>query len=432
MKRVIAKINQFRQHQYFELLAAVGVLILALAAYFTIFNKSYLVVILNRDDATILVDGKNIEDAKVVDKKHIIRLFPGTHTVRISAPNVVEYAQTISLIRGLYKTVNPVFSVVPDITESATADVQFLTAGPNKNTVLYLGDGGRVLYSHNLKTNKRTPLTRNTLSGITDIRWSPDFSLALFKKPAGVYLYDFGRYDLLHQEEKFLLSSNNATLPDWDPTIKVNETRDKTAGDTITEQTGVERRIAYFYKKDSEKSLIFANQLNQNTDRAADLSEFDNPDLTWSRDGRYIAVYGREGLAIIDVFTRIITRASINNNVSGATFSLKGNFLAYISNSNLIVINTETQKITNLNLKTTIEKVLWNSDGDFLTAAIPNAGGSSDKFVKIDVRTGNAINYVYNSTEQIKVSRIVLSADESTIIFQSNNKLFTLFLQPEE
>ncbi|EKD22782.1 MAG: hypothetical protein ACD_83C00272G0002, partial [uncultured bacterium] len=61
-----------------------------------------------------------------------------------------------------------------------------------------------------------------------------------------------------------------------------------------------------------------------------------------------------------------------------------------------------------------------------------NAGGSSDKFVKNDVRTGNAINYVYNSTEQIKVSRIVLSADESTIIFQSNNKLFTLFLQPEE
>lgn len=428
---VLENIKKFRQHQYFELLAAVGVLILALAAYFTIFNKSYLVVVLNRDDTIIFVDGKKIEDTKVVDKKHIIRLFPGTHTIRISAPNVVEYAQTVSLIRGLYKTVNPVFNVVPDITESATADVQFLTAGPKKDTVLYLGDGGKVLYSHNLKTNKRTPLTRNTLSGIADIRWSPDFSLALFKKSDGLYLYDFGRYDLLHQEEKFLISSNNATLPDWDPTIKVNITSDQTAGDTITEQTGVDRRIAYFYKKDSERSLIFANQLNQNPERAADLSEFENPNLTWSRDGRYIAVYGQEGLAIIDVFTRIITRASVNNNVSGASFSPTGNFLAYISNSNLIVINTETQKIKNLNLTTTIEKVLWNSDGDFLTASLPDSG-NSDKFVKIDARTGNAINYVYNSTEQVKVGRMVLSADESTIIFQSNNKLFTLFLQPEE
>lgn len=431
MKRVLDKIRRFRQHQYFALLAAVGFLILALAAYLTILNRSYLVVILNRQDATIFVDGKKVEDIKTDGTKHIIRLFPGTHTVRVTAPNVLEYAETISLIRGLYKTVNPAFSLVPNITETATGDIRLLSAGPDPNSVMYLGDNGHILYQHNLKTNEKIALTSNVLSGISDIRWSSDFALALLKKPNGIYLYDFGRYDLLHQEEKFLLSAKNATLPAWDQAGKIETNSETSVKTNDLEPSKTNRRIAYFYQTNSEKSLVFANQLNENPERVADLSDFDHPEIIWSNDGHYIAVYGQEGIAIFDVFTRLITRASVNKRVSGARFSPNGNLLAYLSNNNLEILNISTNQIKKNGLETSIEKILWNKDSNFLTIAVPNKN-NSDKFIKIDARTGEMVNYVYNSAEKIYVSRMILSADESTIIFQSSNKLFTLFLQSEE
>lgn len=426
MKKAIQKLKEIREHKYFTLYAVLGLIILIVAAYLTFLNHSNLTVIVKDPETKILVDGRMVEDAKIVKQKRIIRLFPGTHTVRIQAPNMVEYAQTITLFRGIPKTINPALKMIPDVSPKASQDARFLTASPKKDTVYYLSENS--IYKHNLKTNTRTALSTGELNQVLNIAWSPDYKLMIIEKADGFYLYDFNYYDLTDPEVVFLGSHQEMTMPAWDPTLKH---KGPVLGATTIDKPSINRRIAYLKKSQNNFELFFANQLNKNPDHAASLANLGNANLIWSPDGKFIAIYSDRGLYLFNIFTRQLDFKIENQSITGVKFSPNSESLIFISDR-LYYIRTDGQGIKDLASPTEVERVVWGSNSNYITIAEANSSTGLDDIYKIDVRSSETIKYLYNSEERLIITRMVLGSLEDVLIFQSNNRLYSLFLQTEE
>lgn len=416
MKRFIEKLQEFRRHQYFKLFAAIGLLLLASAAYFTVLNRSYLVVVLDDPKAIVLVDGKKIEE-KEVTKKHIVRLFPGTHTLRIQSPGRAEYAQTVRLIRGLYKTITPALALIPGIVEKSSGEAKFLTASNVPDIVYYLSN--QTIFRHNLKNNQRVAVTPDNLTGIEAISWSPDFKLAILQKNSGFYLYDFGRYNFVDQEEIFLGSTSEMTLPIWEPDDGRQKTED---GEWKTD-----RRIAY-YKKTGASGLYFADLQNQNPEFVSSLNNQTINYLNWSADGQYLAGTSSNLLLLLDIFTRNVDFRIENKNITGVKFSPDSQNLIFTADQ-LYSVSIKGKDLIALDQTTAIEKAVFAKDDNYIIAAIRNAHASSDEIKRINIKTGAKTNYLYSSSVLLDIVRMILTQDESNLIFESRNRLYTVILQ---
>lgn len=434
MRRIINKVKELRQHQYFRLYAAIGLLILAFTAYLTVFNRSYLIVIIGRPNTKVLIDGRERE-AKVEGSRYTFYLSPGIHTVRLTSPDTVDFAQTVSLLRGFRKTLNPALNLIPKTANKFSGDVRFLTPTKDQDNVLYLGDGGATIYRHNLKTNERVALTKKSLSGITNMRWSPDLSLVLLKRASGIYLFDFGLYNFVSQEEVYLGSTEEMSLPTWDPLG--DDLCPGSAYPCLPDPNNLDWRLAYSQQKDEEKSLILANQVNEKQERVADLSAFARSSLEWSSDGQKIAILPKSSagdLAIFDLETRKIKTLLEDKMITGLKWSPDGQRVIFTVLENnqdwLYKADLASGQSKRIELKTNIDRLTWTKDSNFLTLALPSESGQ-DKFVRYDIRSGEQINYVYTATDPIKVSRLIVNSDEASIIFQSNDRLYTLILQTE-
>lgn len=434
MKRALKKIQEIRSHQNFKLFAAIGLLILALAAYLTVFNRASLIIVTDQPDINIFIDGKTPDRLKQQNQRYILTLNPGRHTVRILSPNTAEFAQTFIVLRGLKKTINPAFNLVSK-TSTRTNDISLLQSGSAENTVVFLGDNGRTFYQYNIKTNQLTKLTNKPLTGILDVAWSPDINLALIKKVDGYFLYDLEHSNLIDQEVIKLSQSNETTMPIWNPII-FKQTNPSVSFDQkgigLEEAANLKpeeifRQIAYLKFEGENQFLILADQLNQNQEKVANFKNLVNPVLTWSPDSKYIAISSDNGLDLFSLQERKTVKLISDRSVSGALFSPDSQRIAFASQS-LQIIDISGIGWQDLKVETEIKKISWLKDNRSILAAEYQPESSSDRLIKVSGVNGEIEAFTYESTEKLNIWQPILGFDESFVVFQSNHRLYYLML----
>ena len=241
----------------------------------------------------------------------------------------------------------------------------FLYPGKEANEILYLGNNGRSLYKtkitldgDNNPSAETVPITDSKLSGINQIVWSPDRDLALFRKSDGIYLFDFQKYDFVHQTET-LWGKNIGDIA-WAPD---------------------NARIAYYNQ--SDKTIIFTDSGNMSPTRVINLGDIgiENPLLRWSPDSEWLVVVPRNGnrsqnkTYLLNAYTRTLTEVTDTGNQLDAGFSPDNQKIIY---STMSQSQTSAEQFTAsimdqngsnkkaLDIKAKINDIVWQKDNKYI------------------------------------------------------------------
>lgn len=152
-------------------------------------------------EATISVDGKTVPD-------RTLRLPRGDYKIEISAPGYRSQQFIAKVSYGSQINRRVELEALPSPKKLLDGPLASLAPTPDRKAVFFAKKG--VLHQYSLAIPPEgapappaVPITP-LLTGITAIDWADDFNLAIFYKKGELLLYDFNRYDLLHQEQRAL------------------------------------------------------------------------------------------------------------------------------------------------------------------------------------------------------------------------------------
>lgn len=347
----------------------------------------------------------------------------GSHTIEVSADGFVPYKKTVTLDRTQVLNLSVLLKPIPTpliLSNNVEDHPSFV----HRTEVFFLGNGGKTLY-RTLSTAGQTnlhidPMTPDTLSDINKVVWKPDGSVAMLKRSDGVYLYDFMRYDLLHQTNT--LWGTNIDDMVWDPSGN---------------------QLAYtYYGANNEQSLKFADIQNKNVSIVANLAKenIDHPTLSWSPDGQAILLISNSAqkktnyLYSMDVVTKKITQVTDTGEVSGAKWSPDSKHIAYIapghnqSGANVALVwvaEADGSGITPLNAAASDStKVTWNNDSASLVVA-ETVAGANDQLVKIAL-SGTMTPYAYTTSEAFHPQNLTTVPDNDRVLFFNGGTFMSL------
>jgi hypothetical protein len=387
------------------------VLIVGVLVFVFFFYKGTIVFNPSPETARIDIDGVSLTgQAK-------IKLNPGSYHMTISSPDYVDYTKIINV--GISQKINLSVALkkLPVPEKILDDNIQFLSKSLDGN-LFYLGNSGKTIYRMtdiaNKDLRKSLPITPDVFENIKYLAFSGNYDLAILKKDNNTILYDFMRYDLLHQE-----------LHDWGGNI----------GYIIWSPDG--EQIAYYYQtSQGEKTLIRANKDNSAVERIYNFKDTNitNPKLVWSPDGNKILVI-KDDIYIFDVYTKTLTQVTNGGGVADAGFSPNSksilyNYLDSTQNMSLLMIDIDGKNIRDLTVKTYLDKLAWIDEKNMILA-IPDTVNSnlSDRIVKINTDTFSQEEYGYASKSgKISPSNIIYDKIDNYLFFLANNNLYSLDL----
>ena len=387
------------------------VLIVGALVFVFFFYKGTVVFNPSPETARIDIDGVSLTgQAK-------IKLNPGSYHMTISSPDYVDYTKIINV--GISQKINLSVALkkLPVPEKILDDNIQFLSKSLDGN-LFYLGNSGKTIYRMtdiaNKDLRKSLPITPDVFENIKYLAFSSNYDLAILKKDNNTILYDFMRYDLLHQE-----------LHDWGGNI----------GYIIWSPDG--EQIAYYYQtSQGEKTLIRANKDNSAVERIYNFKDTNitNPKLVWSPDGNKILVI-KDDIYIFDVYTKTLTQVTNGGGVADAAFSPNSksilyNYLDSTQNISLLMIDIDGKNIRDLTVKTYLDKLAWIDEKNMILA-IPDTVNSnlSDRIVKINTDTFSQEEYGYASKSgKISPSNIIYDKIDNYLFFLANNNLYSLDL----
>lgn len=387
------------------------VLIVGALVFVFFFYKGTVVFNPSPETARIDIDGISLTgQAK-------IKLNPGSYHMTISSPDYVDYTKIINV--GISQKINLSVALkkLPVPEKILDDNIQFLSKSLDGN-LFYLGNSGKTIYRMtdiaNKDLRKSLPITPDVFENIKYLAFSSNYDLAILKKDNNTILYDFMRYDLLHQE-----------LHDWGGNI----------GYIIWSPDG--EQIAYYYQtSQGEKTLIRANKDNSAVERIYNFKDTNitNPKLVWSPDGNKILVI-KDDIYIFDVYTKTLTQVTNGGGVADAAFSPNSksilyNYLDSTQNISLLMIDIDGKNIRDLTVKTYLDKLAWIDEKNMILA-IPDTVNSnlSDRIVKINTDTFSQEEYGYASKSgKISPSNIIYDKIDNYLFFLANNNLYSLDL----
>jgi hypothetical protein len=346
-----------------------------------------------------------------------IKLNPGSYHMTISSPDYVDYTKIINIGVSQKINLNIALKKLPVPEKILDDNVQFLSKSLDGN-LFYLGNSGKTIYRMtdiaNKDLRKSLPITPDVFENIKYLAFSSNYDLAILKKDNNTILYDFMRYDLLHQE-----------LHDWGGNI----------GYIIWSPDG--NKIAYYYQtSQGEKTLISANKDNSTVERIYNFKDTNitNPKLVWSPDGNKILVI-KDDIYIFDIYTKTLTQVTNGGGVTDATFSPDSKNILYnhidsTQNISLLMIDIDGKNIRDLTVKTYLDKIAWIDEKNMILA-IPDTETSSlsDRIVKINTDTFSQEEYDYASKNgKISPSNIIYDKIDNYLFFLANNNLYSLDL----
>ena len=383
-----------------------GLAVLGILLYVFVFYKGTIVIGPTPYDAkTIIANQEKTGAAK-------FRLKPGSYNVKIEAPGYVSYEKRVDLKSAQKITLNISLRKTPEPTKIISQETKFLFSGLD-DTLLYLADGGKTLYrigNLSLTNPEITAITPNTFSDLTKIIWAPERDLAVLKKAESTFLYDFKRYDLLHQE-----------IHNWPAGI----------GDLIWSPDG--KNTAYYFNPiEGERTIIRADRSNENLERLYNLKEtaIVDPKLDWSKDSKKILIYTTD-IYILDTYTKDFSRLTQNETINGALFTPDSQNIIFSNNQGLYIMDILGKNKRALDLKTSAKKIVFYSDEKNILAAVPQAG-KSDQLIKINIESGEKKSLSFESKTAMTFSNLTLLSEEKTLYFLSNEGLYSLDLTANE
>lgn len=406
---------------------------LSAAAYLFFFYRTTLEVTTSQSEAKITLN-------KEVISSGTNKVKPGTYTLGVTKDGFVTYSKKIEVRYFKKLSLSVILKEVPKISSLYEGEANYLAY--NKESDLYLFYVPQEAAFYRVSTGDPILTTPHQIKNVIEVIWNPDRLTAILKIKnddailadtpfynPGVaqgeimtYLYDFGRYDLLHQEAKF-----------WGTGIETLSFTPK--GD----------QVAYYFEPgNGEKSLIVANKDNSAVNRILDLRDLTNPKISWSSDLKNIVLtnrstqYDTNQVYVFNLIDKTLKPVTDGGQSLNAIFDPKGEKIIYgtyssdpdFSNySSLTVMDRDGQNKKELHTRSFINQITFNSTGDLLLLA----EGEKDKYLPLSINLSDLkkSEYVF-SGEIIAPTSIEYLETKNSIIFLDQNKAKLLFLTTKE
>jgi len=381
-----------------------GLLVVGIAVFFIFFYKATININVNPNSAQIELAGNNQMGSLNT------KLVPGNYYLRITMPGYVTYEKNLTL--GINQKINLNIDLKnqPDAQKVTDFPGKYSTLTEDKSSLLYIASSNNTGYIiNNINSNKTAPsaITPAVFGGINNLYWAPSKLLAILANDNGEKtLYDFGRYDLLNQEEKKLGTG---------------------IGDLSFTKDG--NKIIYFNAPGTgEKSLVRANKDNGDIERLIDLRNYNinNPKLRLSTDEKYVMLI-TDQIFLIDMYLKTVTQLTQFSSISDATFTPDSQAIIYERDNSLTKINFAGNEERSLNINTTLKKTTWNDN--YLIYATREANSQSDTLAQKNLNDDTTITYTYNTQNQnLNMTNLYLNKSKSKIFFESNGYIYSLDL----
>lgn len=307
-------------------------IILAIAFAGFIYWRFFFMSSLNIDpvpsNATITINGQTTPDRS-------IQLGKGDYAVTVSAPGYRSQNFTVSLGYGNQVNKRIELEQLPKPKQVLKGPIDSLQPTQNKQEIFFERDG--VFYRYPLMSDRPIPAVPITpaLTDIEQVTWSPDFALALLRKTNGeTGLYDFNRYDLLHQEYRSLGSTLRSTV--W-----------------LADGSG------FYYLEESEgtRSLMRANRAGTSPTRIMNLTNFPIPNVELQLGPGTLLVASspttteKTDIVLLDTHQQTVGAITESGRATGPVLSPNKSLVAYLDSGELVTSEITGKNKRNYNLR---------------------------------------------------------------------------------
>lgn len=395
-----------------------------------VFSHSFLTLVVKPVNAVVTIDNvpKDLSRGGIARKV----LSPGEHQIRIEAEGYVGIEKNVKLSRVLWKKIPFALNNVPSVTE-VTKDASMLFAPLSRDHVNYLCQEGKAIFRSDFTFDEegkivttQKPLTDAKLSGITEIIWSPSEELALLRKAEGITLFDFKKYDFVHQTETFW--GGNIGSVAWAPDNS---------------------KIAYYYSPDSAtKTLVFSNIAGDQKETILNFADFNisDPLLRWSPDSQWLLIIPRDqDLALNKIFafnayTRMLSTLTETGYQIDASFNASSDKIFYMTKLNdltkkqvytLSVMNADGNNKKSLDLAASLKRTDWHKKSNFFTTILLGLEGERSVIFSANENNPNLDNTFFYLPDDSPVSRLYLLNEDRVIVYQNESGVYALGINRE-
>lgn len=380
-------------------------LVIAGAVYYFLFYQAILTINVEPSSANVEIAGTtNVGNT-------VIKLKPGSYQLQVSLTDYVSYQQDLTFKPSARQTIDITLNRQPEVVKLVDYPVLFATESADRQSLIYLSNQGTTIYKIDgiLGDTKEKPyaVTPTSFKDVQDIKWNLQNDLALVKQTNRWYLYDFKRYDLLHQEST-----------QWPEGI----------GNLAWSPDG--QKVAYFFNTAGEKTLIRADKDNSNMERVYNLKDTNitDPKIYWSADGKTILLNDKS-LYVFDVYTKTLTQLKQFESVTDAGFAPDSQHIIYEKDGGLYIIDLMGENKIDLKVATSLSKAGWLDSGNLVYFV---TDGNSDNLYKINTSSLTQSQYTYKPSYTINAKNLIITSDLSRVIFNQDDYEYSLKLVPKE
>lgn len=377
-----------------------GIIILAGGIFGILYYNTGITVSSSPDNSVITAN-----DLSLVSNQKT-KLSSGNYLLQVNAPNYIPYKKNINVGFGSSKNYIINLRPLPEVQRAISNTARYAVLAPDKIGMYILSDSGKTMYeildifSENLATEKISP---EFFSNVTNVIWSPDRTLAIVKQDQKTSLYDFKRYDLLHQE-----------ITPFEDGIKY----------TIWSPNSAEI-IYYFAPTGGETTLIRATKTNTDQKRIYNFKDnpVSNPQLDWSPDGKYLSVASDGKLQILDLYNNNMSTIDVGKKVLEAKFT-PTNQIIFTSDDSNYITDIEGLDTKSLGIKTNLNRLSWIDNQNFVFAQKSDDG--LYHFYVYDIIDYSKDEIFYNTKTMINPTNLILTSDGKLLYFESDGYLYRL------
>jgi len=394
-------------------------IVLFVCALVNILSQSIITVTVIPKGATVLLDNAPIKLNRQSTIKKIISV--GEHKIDVQAEGYIGISTEIKAKRFLPSTFT--YTLKP-VSEAKVLGSGIFLDKASDSEVYHLGDEGKTLYksTFSLDNKKLVESTRSVtapiLSGIEEIIWSPNKDLALFRKGNSINIFDFKKYDFIHQTETA-----------WGKDI----------GSIAWSPDG--EKIAYYYIP--EQTLIFSNVGATEQTRILNLADYsiENPLLRWSPDGENLLIipqsknYDTNKIYLLSRYNLTIKTLTDSGDQVDAVFSPDSQKILYFSysedpaknvNSIISVMDKDGENKKALDIRVNPAKSAWIDSTSLIISAPDMLSQEKLFFFNTDTKTIDGNSFSNISKGEITLLKTLVSG--KIILYQSGGQIYYLNL----
>ncbi len=388
----------FKEFMKKVLYILLGLAVVGIIVYVIFYYNTSLVVKSNPQDSTITIDQKAVSSGQKSSVK------PGTHEVSVEKENYIAYHKLVDINFGSDKIIEANLRPAPVPERIVNKQSRFATLSLDNSSLYYLSD--KTMYAAGNIDSEDLTLTAispDFFTDITDIIWSPNQQLAVIKQPGKTSLYNFKRYDLLHQE----------ITPFNDEGIK----------DTVWSSDS--EHIIYYYEPGTgEKTLVKSTPTNSDKEIVYNFKDTNivNPKIDWSADTKNVLMVSNNKIYILNLYTNSIKVISGDENVIEAKF-MPNNQIIAVTRTGVYAMDQDGQSKVKLDFNTDLKRITFiDADNIIISEKIDNIY----KFYSYNLINNDKIELVYNQQQSVNPTDNILTSDGTLLYFESNNYIYRM------